>query len=287
LFIPELLNKNGLFKYLSGLPRQKDQRDDIADYLFRATSSIIQLARLEQIHQLCLSEYELFKSDLDVKRNRIVFGSESLFSLINEVPPTLTTLRIMQNMLLPICARVLDLKSSVPSSLNDTVKNINRIEFPSIVKEITQEYWHSDGKNLKDYRDLDQHNHVIIKHTFLEVKPKPKILVLLPDHPENKSAKSFTFENEINAIEYLPEAFKKIHDWTEDIVMNLGIEIIPKPYQLQTELSQLGELIPVQGGVLSLIMFREIVGGKKRFMAIEVSQLDDGRLSIRQIFKDA
>jgi hypothetical protein len=125
MYLADLLNSKGLFHTVAGWQTSHADDEGLSDFLFRATSALIHLVRLNQLHTACVSEYQGFARQLDIRRDRIVFSSSSVFALVNEIPPLLATLRIMQNMLLPMCARALGLKTSVASSMNDAVPRLH------------------------------------------------------------------------------------------------------------------------------------------------------------------
>jgi len=276
MYLADLLNSRRLFQTVSGWPISRADDESLSDFLFRATSALIHLVRIEQLHTACIREYQGYAPQLDIRRDRIVFSSSSVFALINEIPPLLGTLRIMQNMLLPMCGKVLGLKTSMPSSLNDAVSRLHKYGLSPQVQKRTLSYWTTAGKLLKDYRDLDQHNHVIIKHVLIELQPKPKMLVFLPDNPMVKNAAKFSFHAERNALEYLPAAFQQLHDYAEDLAHMVGST--PKEHNASMRMSQL-DLLPPKGGTIGLILD---FGGDK---AIELSQLPDCRLQAQQRVK--
>jgi hypothetical protein len=284
MYLADLLNGHSLFQSVSGLEAEPKENSEIPDFLFRATSALLHLERVQLLHRACLEEYGMFADELDVKRQRIVLGSPNVVRLVNEIPPMLNTLRIMQDMTLPLCARSGDMRCSVSSSLNDAVCGLHRYPFPERVKALTLQYWQRSGNLLKDYRDLDQHYRTIVNHVLLEVRPCPRLLILLPDNPAARREADFTFNEERNALEYLPRCFRELHDWVEAIARELGSR--PVPLQTCVRMSQLGHLAPPTGGVLALIV-EHIVGedGSHQVKGIDISQLMDCRLSVRQMFR--
>jgi hypothetical protein len=284
MFIAELLNKHNLFQSIQGLSDNGEVQHDISEFLFRATSAIIHIERVRELHALCLSEYGVFADELDIKRSHIVFSSANVVALVNEVPPLLNTLRIMQDMTLPMLARVGQKKFSVASSLNDAVKKLHSYPFPEAMRKRTLIYWDASGRHLKDYRDLDQHYRSVATRVLFKHSPSPQMLVLLPDNPSVKKDADFTYQEERNALHYIPTLFRSLHDWIEEFAQAMGSK--PRPIQPSVEMHHLGVLAPPVGGTIALLVDHNITGGKHYLNAIEVSQLMDCRIQLRQISKE-
>ena len=283
MYLAELLNSRDLFQSASNLVGDPSGKDDIAEFLFRATSEVIHIERIQQLHQTCLYEYQLFTDTLQVTRERIVLGSPTVVMLANEIPPLLNTLRIMQNMVLPMCARARKLRCSVAASLNDAVRGLHTYPFPQALKKRTLAYWQSSGRHLKDYRDLDQHYRTIATRILLQLQPELRMLVQLPDNPSTKRVSEYTFVEGRNALEYIPKCFSELHVWVEDIAGILGCK--PSPIKTFVGMSQLGTLVPPTAGTIALIVEHDATSKGKRMKAVEISQLEDGRLQVRQIFR--
>ncbi len=279
MYLAGLLNQEGLFTATAGWPQIGSDDYSRDDFLFRASSAALHMARLRELQRICVEEYGRFAGDLDIRRRRIVISSATVVQLVDEVPPLLGTLRIMQNMLLPMCARALSLKSSVPGSLHAAVKTLHRYGFPPSLVARTLQYWETGGRLLKEFRDLDQHHHVIVKHVLLEVEPAPRVRVFLPDNPSEKRASGFTFAAERDALEYLPDAFRHLHDFAESLASQVGA--VARPVDQRVQLSQLGVLLPAMGGTIALLL--DVASGVAGIAATEISQLEDGRLSLRLI----
>jgi len=77
---------------------------------------------------------------------------------------------------------------------------------------------------IKNYRDMDQHYYAMIRRSYIQTSPEEKLLIFLPDNPEEKSTRSVTFRKELDAITYLNEAFFKFHDFAEETGKLFGFE---------------------------------------------------------------
>lgn len=284
MFIADLLNAQRLFQSIQGLSDNSDVQRGLSEFLFRATSVVIHLQRIRELHSLCLAEYGVFADELDIKRQRIVFSSPNVVALVNEIPPLLNTLRIMQDMALPMFARARQQRFSVASSLNDAIKKLHTYPFPEDLKKRTLGYWEANGRQLKDYRDLDQHIRTIATRVLFEPAPSPQLLVLLPDNPSVKKESDFVYEEERNALQYIPALFRSLHDWIEEFAQGMGSK--PSLIQTSVEMHHLGNLMPPLGGTIALMVGHIVIGGKLPLNALEVSQLMDCRLRLRQISKE-
>jgi len=56
---------------------------------------------------------------------------------------------------------------------------------PVDISKIIYEYWEETGQLIKNYRDIDQHWHQIVKRTWMELQADIKIKVILPDSKES------------------------------------------------------------------------------------------------------
>jgi hypothetical protein len=275
LYLADHLNSFGLFQSMGTWPGPHLGRDDASDFLFRASCALVHLGRIEELSSLCLREFEVFEPQLNLTRDRIILGSYSVVALVSEIPPLLSTFRTLQNMILPMAARVLK-TPDVALSLSDVVKKLHSSLLPEPIKQRTRQYWDDHGLRLKEYRDLDQHHDVIINNTFLEIRPERKLWVLLPDKPVVRRRQLFTYSERVNALTYLPTAFRAFHDYAEDVAKEVGCS--PKLLQFSTPMASLGSMQPPKQGTVALIIEPEKNGAS----AVELSQCADGRLTVQK-----
>ena len=286
MFIAELLNAYNLFQTTAGWKEHLGQGNekDISAFLYRGTSAVVHLQRIHELNNICVQEYEIFEDQLDIKDDRIVFNSVSLIAFINEISPLLSTLRIMQDSLLPLVGKTLGISVSI--SMNDGIKNLHRYNMQKQIKDKLLLYWQSNGSRLRGYRVIDQHYHNLIEHTFFQVNPIKKVLILFPDNPEEKSSSKFKYEKNIDAVDFLETSFNKLHTLTEDIAAILGFT--PKTYGVEVNMSQLGELVPPQERTLSLMVDKKIRQTDENNVTLEITglkmnQKEDMRLSFQKL----
>jgi hypothetical protein len=269
----ELLSGKGFFLYFGGWAaecRQNEKRD-IEEFLFRATSSVLALDEMHFHERVCLENFRQIKSQLTLKRPRLFFWSPQLFQLFHHFTPFLSSMRFLQNMLLRMVARRLELKTSIPKSLRDVIPRIRCYGFPEEICALSEEYWKTSGAGLKDYRDLDQHYFTLCKHVLLQCSPEERLLVFLPDNPGVTAASKLTFANEIDALRYFVSAFNDFHKFAERIAIKLRF----KPKALQEELDTSG-MAKLEDGVRQTLALW--VENTQTGTVLEMGQLEDRRL---------
>ncbi|MDO8282824.1 MAG: hypothetical protein Q7U10_09440 [Thermodesulfovibrionia bacterium] len=285
MYLADLLNSRGLFQRTSSWKSSTEFADDVSLLLSRGTSAVISILKIEQTQLNCVREFELFENQLNCMEDRIVFNSQSLVELQNEISPLLSTLRIMQDVTVSLISK--SLKISLPSSINDTIKKIEKYGLPNEVKNLLCDYWNSGGASIRDYRILDQHFTGISDRVFLQLQPAKKVLLLFPDNPKEKSKKSFTFDKEICGISVLRVGFDEVHKLIESIADYLGYQ--PSPLPTSTNMYQLGDLHPSRNRLLSFIFETPLSirpdGSKQiNISGIRISQLEDGKLQLQNMF---
>lgn len=273
----ELLNGRGLFKYFGGWVAEcrPNEKKGIDEFLFRASSAVLALEEINCHERVCLENFRQIKSQLTLKRPRIFLWSPQLFQLFQQFTPFLSCMRFLQNMLLRMVARRLELKTSVPKSLSAAIPRIRSYGFPEKICALVEEYWSRSGESLKDYRDLDQHYFTLCNHVRLQWSPDERLFIFLPDNPGVKAESQLTFAKEINALPYFVSSFNHFHECVERI----SIEFAFKPKALQEELNTVG-MDKLEDGVrqtLALWIDNAITG-----TALEIGQLEDRRLYFTQ-----
>lgn len=122
-------------------------------------------------------------------------------------------MRIIQNSILNIISKEESkrgTKISLPSSMNDFIKKLDKFSLNSTIKQHIKTYWDLNGKFLKDYRDIDEHHNFLIDKVYIDNFNDKNLMILLPDNPNVKSYRKYKFEKKINAIEFLLKEFLEI-----------------------------------------------------------------------------
>lgn len=283
MYLPELLNADGLFQRVYSWKKSVPYGEDFSALLYRASSCVIHVRRLAELNDRCVKEFSLFEDQLALGNDRIVLHSTSLLALLNEISPLLSSLRIMQDMLLPLIGKAKG--KSMPSSINDGMKKLHTLGLPEQIKTDLLRYWQFDGSKLRDYRVIDQHHANLVTHSFLQVKPTKKVLVLFPDNPEVKTPRKFTYEKSINGIDYLRSGFIALHAVFEEVATALGYQ--PSTIENEIGMAQLGILLPPERRTLAFWYEANhsvnADGVLVNISGTEVRQKDDGRLEFQRM----
>lgn len=250
MYLPELFNKNNIFQNFGGwlqsvyevaisefkgkpvinidLQKREFMRKIQSHriLLFHATSTIRHIQQMKILEKKCIQEFHTVKNQLSLEENRLIFWSPSLIDLFSKFSPILSLIRIMQNLSLKLISK--KLKISLPTSMNDLIKKgREKYQLPVNIWRIIRRYWTKSGKFVKNYRDVDQHHIALITHSFLEIKPREKILVILPDNPEIKVPLKFTYNKEIDAVRFLENQFIEFNHYIESLAKDFGFSATP------------------------------------------------------------
>ena len=197
--------------------------------LFHASCVYLAMNKLESLKRQCEAQFDEYQGRLSETHDRIAFFSPQFLEMLIELSPCFAALRLAQNDVLRAVERALPLKSSIPSSMHDAVKSIHTYGLPTEIVDRTMQYWEGSGKNLKHYRDIDQHYYSLADHAFMQTKPERKLVVLLPDDPAKKGRKNATYGEGIDALDFLYRSFHEFHSYADDLARFMGYE--PKPLE--------------------------------------------------------
>lgn len=235
MYVQAVFNARRLFQFVGGWITQstQDEKRPIQEMLFHASSAFVHMTKANALKARCEKQFD---EHLDRYRDRIgdthirlVFFSPQFLEMLIELSPCFAALRLAQNDVLRAVERALPLKSSIPSSMHDAVKNIHTYGLPAEIVDRTMQYWEGSGKNLKHYRDIDQHYYSLADHAFMQTKPERKLVVLLPDDPAKKGRKNATYGEGIDALDFLYRSFHEFHSYADDLARFMGYE--PKPLE--------------------------------------------------------
>jgi hypothetical protein len=278
MYYASLITRKGLFAHLGGWVKQAREEEKVGldEFLFRATSAVLALDEMHFHHRCCLEDFRRLKTNLTLVRPKIILWSPQLFPLFHHFSPFLSSMRFLQNMVLPMVTRRLQLRRSVPMSLNDAMPKIQAYGLPTEIVDLLQAYWDTGGKELKDYRDLDQHYFALCDHTFLQWSPEERVIILLPDDPTVRTEATLTFTKQTDALAYFVRALNQFHECIERISFSLGFR--PTQIQEQMDMNHLGTLDEGVRQTLALWVDDCNTGS-----AMEIGQTEDRRVYVRQI----
>ncbi len=287
MYLRHLLNSNNLFQHANDWLLKLEEQKTRSSLFYRATIALIQIQKIETLNAQCVNEYNLFANQMQIVDDKIIFHSESFVALLNEIPSLLSSVRIMQDMLLPIIGK--ELRISVAQSLNAGINKIEKYAIPDEVKEQLKYYWSSEGKLLREYRVLDQHYNNLVSRTFLQIRPNQRMLIEFPDNPEVRNPQKFVYTEGIDGLNYLRSSFLTLHELYEKIAKFFG----SKPIEIakEIEFSQLGEVTPFQNRTLGLVFdkeYKHMEGNSIQIniKGLRINQKEDGRLEFKNCLLD-
>lgn len=277
-YLPNLLNKNRLFLPLASLnPNPKSKRiltSKIERFLYRgscATTSILSMNdSIKESERLGLLYVNQLSFDKD---NRVPFACSELFIAYAQIPAALSSIVIMQNQLLRLISTITGQGENIPKSMNDAFKKgIERIGFDEKITHLLKNYWNSDGKYIREVRNVNEHFDALVDYTFFEFKNNiGTVLIFLPDNPEIKSPKKFTYNQEKNAIHILDNGLTSINNLISSICK---LQNIPNgqfgPSIMVNQVAYLDKIGEETLGVF--ISVEKIVDGRKGVQTMELKQ---------------
>lgn len=272
MYLAKTFNDNDFFQNFGGWKRENGDKSSLFnEFLFRASSAYLSISLMDKLCRSCIDQFERQENRLEVKGQRIVFWSPTVSEILNEFSPFLSSIRVMQNIILRLSAKECNRNYQVPKSLNEAIKNgLYKYGFKKEIEDLFISYWNEGGKLVKDYRDIDQHYYSIAKRCYIETAPKKRILFFLPDSPNDKSQEGINFQKEVNAIEFFRQEFFRIHDFVENVAscFGFGKAIIDQPVEGEIWFGNKDE--EKERKTLFLIILDIDTG-----MCIEVGQVDD------------
>jgi len=242
MFYAEVFNKKNLFLRFNNLkfsllpigkkaiPKENQNKllkpyEMARGFLNRAYFAYETLNRMVLLNQACILQFNNIKCELSLKTNSIVFESQLVREHICQIMPVLNTIFILQDKVMPIFANVLNIKDKMPMKFSAYISSNNKFlsKFPVEIQNEVEDYWNQNGKKIRKYRNLNQHEYDLLNLTYLQIEPEEKLLVLLPDNPYEK-VENFTYHNSIDAFEFLKKSYMIFHNFVEEISKILGFK---------------------------------------------------------------
>lgn len=255
-YITSLLNKSSLFlRYASLLKSVSDaKKQKIVELLFRANIVLLNLQSILDNESFTLKLISDYKKQVTLSKDgRFVVATPMVFHMSSQIGATVTSLCVIQNLLCSILPYVHSFKNGLPSSFNQFVKKLDVYSDDKRLKTLIKNYWKSNGSKLRSMRDIDQHFESLIGQTYYEeVDGNSKIIILLPDNPEDKSPKKFRYNNKINAYDFIKESFNSVHSLYDEMAKIAKLE--PIQHTLSIPLGHMGVLLPNEERTLCLLI---------------------------------
>jgi len=237
------------------------------EFLFRSYFAYSILKRMRLLKDTALkSQFEGLKSQLDITDEKeILFSSFITREYIYFVMPFLNTLFILQDRIMLSIKKYLNINFKRPVQKPDETdesymwklkrfgESIQRFSgyanndfkilnnFPNSIQKLVQDYWKNHAKNIRQYRNLDQHQYQLYYHSFYRLKPKEKFVLYLPDKiTRDIKLYDITYKKKIIALDLFEREFRAFHDFVESMLKQIKVKPIEiKPGQSFSPLESL------------------------------------------------
>ncbi len=277
-YLPKLLNHYKFFLPLASLNPNPNTSASVANkidrFLYRGTCAIQSLINMR--YSLTESEklgLEYIKQLSFNSKNRVPFSCSELFLAYAQIPGTLSSIVILQNQILRLISAITKQGQNIPKSMNDAFKKgIEKIGFNNEINTLLYNYWNNGGKYIREVRNVNEHFDALVDYTFLEFKEnRGKILIFLPDNPEIKSPKKFTYQKELDAYFTLYNGLQSLNELVNSICKLENIQDGQfKPSVIVNHVANLDSKKELTLGVF--VSVEEIKDGVKGLHAMELKQ---------------
>jgi hypothetical protein len=286
-----------LGSFMSDIEKNQRLVSKIDHFLYRATCVLVSLDGMYNSQKSAISFVGSYIKQIKFgEDNKIGISAEPLFEAYSQIPSTLTQIVNMQNQMLEILQGALKIRGSVPKSLREAVgKGLKKYNFPDCVCEMIEAYWRNGGEYLRNIRDINEHHIALVDVTYFKYENgRGTIVIYLPDNPETKSLKRFTYNNEIDAYSTIYKGFFEFAELIDAIFEFIGVE--PIKFGNTMALNHLGILKENQKRTLAMMISiagtKEDEFGKMLLLdTIELQQIipkepNGGNIAVRKMKTD-
>ncbi|GAJ00594.1 unnamed protein product, partial [marine sediment metagenome] len=173
-----------------------------SEIIFFAKNAYRILEQMKTLNEASILQFKELKSMLCLKCKRFVFQSSIVDEYLSLLMPFLNTMFILQDRIMPIIAKVSNIsleprnkeegetekhynnyKNKFKKSLNSfySFKNKFLSRFSPKIQGIVKQYWKSNGELIRKYRNVEQHIFNLVIHSYFQINPEEKLLIVLPD----------------------------------------------------------------------------------------------------------
>lgn len=246
MHLADTFNPLGRFQTLGGFIKSQAPGSPLGHrchvLLERAFQAFVHIQECRRLRTLILRQFGPTFIELRGSPSRISASSPAVAALLVELSAALGGLRILQNEAWQFASAVAGARDA-PSSYHDAAKSLSRTygsgqkrprwmsSIPKPIRTAVLEYWQGGGQQLADYRDVDQHHDRLARQCFLDCSAEgySTFWVRLPDNPESKAPKHYTYGGQIDGIAFASEGFDKIHSLVEALAVQAGAT--PQPLE--------------------------------------------------------
>lgn len=275
MYFADLFNSNNLLQHLGGYVKKLSQSNSNSDeFLFHATILVMSIYKIRALNALCLRQMQTVKEQLTVKDDTISVWSPTMVELLTLIPSSLSSLVVMQNKIFPLILPAAGFTQSPPSSFREAVKSIQKYNLPEPVKQKTLSYSENGGLAARQYRDIAEHHYYLLARTYYQFTPVEKVLIYLPDDPNQKNHTKYTFNKKIDCIAYLEQSFLELCQYVDAVLSDLGFAREPIPQPINPT-----QIDTVEGVRKTLgVMFNDTDGQ----VGLEFGQTEERRIFFKQ-----
>ena len=265
------------------------------EFLFRSYYVYSILKRMRLLKEKALkTQFEGLKPQLNITNEKeILYSSFMTREYIYFVMPFLNTLFILQDRIMLLIKQYRNIKFTKPvQKPNETDEQFKRKlrrfrdsiqKFPGYgnndfkilnkflkpIQKLVKDYWNTHAKDIRQYRNLDQHQYQLYYHSFYRLKPKEEFVLYLPDKiTRDIKLHDITYNRKIVALELFESEFRAFHDFVESMLKQ--IKVHPVEIQPGQSFSPLEGLAKYKNGNLVSTM---VIGNEA--LTFRISKIND------------
>ena len=221
------------------------------EFLFRSYYAYSILKRMRSLKENALKpQFEGLRPQLNITDEReILYSSFMTREYIYFVMPFLNTLFILQDRILLLVKQYLNIKFTKPVQKPDETNKtyiwkLRRFrdslqkfsgyanndfkiltKFPKMIQKLVKDYWNNHAKDIRQYRNLDQHQYQMYYHSYYRLKPKEEFVLYLPDKIDKDiELHDITYKRKIVALELFESEFRAFHDFVESMLKQIKVQ---------------------------------------------------------------
>jgi len=232
MHLPHAFNARGLFQYLAGWMRHRPHTVEGRAHkvLQRAYQVLYHLDKADELATVAFGQFTAWASSAGTLPENIHGWSPQTAAVIIGLSAAFRAIRILQNEAWMLARDAHGVHASnAPKSMHDAYKGIRPLRdgrqkawtrsIPLPVRQAISDYWTTSGNRLADHRDVDQHHESLAKGCQLlgQSGTISRLAIWLPDNPEQKAPKQFSYERQTDALALARSDFMAIHDLIETL----------------------------------------------------------------------
>ena len=218
------------------------------------------LGQLELLENTIIQQYNELKPFIEFQNEaRFEYDSFIVHEYLLRIMPFLNTLFILQDRLMIVIGLFLNIEFQDPvnkpkesnKEYNKRIKNFRKKlqsftaystnnsgilkVFPEPVQELVINYWNQNGQEIRQYRNLNQHQFNLLEEAYIVREPTERFILYLPDNPNERDFEKLTYDKKRVAIDYFKSEILEFHDFVENIMKVLGVA--PEKHEFATSTS--------------------------------------------------